>query len=96
MVNRPVWVPALLELVNDAQVSGLCEVEMSEGEAGTPRYGVVGSVWDSVFQWVFSVISERMGRMTWKGVLCARRQVSSQPLSTSVLHRSKQFLPLPS
>lgn len=73
-MNRPVRVPALLELVNDAQVSELCEVETSEGEAGTPRYGVVGSVWDSVFQWMFDVISERMGRMTQKGVLCARRQ----------------------
>lgn len=59
MVNRPVRVPALLELVNYAYVSGLVvpfiEVE-TEGEAGAWGWGGVGSVWESIFQWELGMI----------------------------------------
>lgn len=34
---------------------------------------MVGSVWDSVFQLEFGMISERMGIATWEGGLSARR-----------------------
>lgn len=53
---------------------------------------MVGSVWDSVFQLEFGMVSERMGRAIQEGDLCARGQkfLLSHPtaIEHSVLHRT--------
>lgn len=77
----------------DCVVVPFIEVETSEGEAGAWGWDVIGSVWDGEFQLEFGIISERIGRATREGVLCARGQKfllshhSHIAMSTSVLHR---------
>lgn len=55
---------------------------------------MVGSVWATVFQWEFGVVSERMGRATREGGLYAKRQKflpsflsHHTAIEHSVLHR---------
>lgn len=50
------------------------EVETLEGETGAWGWDVIGSVWDGVFQLKFGMVSERMGRVTGVGDLCAKGQ----------------------
>ena len=48
--------------------------------------GVVGLVWDSVFQLEFGMISERMGSDPGGWSLCQEAEVSSQPPFTLCCH----------
>lgn len=68
------------------------EAETSEGEAGTWGWGVVGSVWEDIFQWELGVIVDGQGHsggssLCWKTSFFSASFRIILPWSTSVLHR---------